>query len=380
MYKIRCTSCNDEIEITAALQKDIEQKLIDDIEDKHKSEIDKIEHAHKIQQQEEKQRIILETERQFKQELDLQSKQFEEEQKRNNDLIEKQFELTQKLRESKNAEQKIKLEYQQKIIEEEQKIKEQAKKEATDELNLKMLEKDKKIQDAQNQILELQRKIQQGSQQTQGEVLELEIEKRLQDYFKYDVIEEIGKGVTGADIIQAVRTIEGLNCGTIIWEIKNTKNFNKNWIQKLIDDKRIKKADIAVLVTTVLPDGIESFGYKQGVWICDIKSYLALSVSLRQQLIGVRKLIQANQGKVGKAEQVYNYLISNEFQQRVEVIVEYIINRRSEIDKERRAFIKKWEKEEKSLFSLLQGTAGIYGDINGIIGNALPKVKNLELE
>lgn len=299
--------------------------------------------------------------------------------KQNKELQEQLREMLKQLRELKDEKDKLGIEYEKRLLADQDKIKESAKSEAREELDLKIAEKDKRLQDAEKQILELQRKIQQGSQQLQGEVQELQLEALLRNEFPFDEIQEVPKGVNGADAIQVVRTQTGVICGSIIWESKRAKAWKAEWIQKLKDDQRLVKANLAVLASSVLPQTVVSFGMIEGVFVVDMHTAMSVAYLLRQQLINVHSAQVANNNKATKAEFVYNYLISNEFKQRIEVWVEYFKERQEKVNKERIYFNKKWQEEEKSIHKVIENTAGIYGDLQGLIGNALPRINTLEL-
>ncbi len=391
---IICNKCGNKIEITEAIRKDLEQKVLKEIEVKHTQEIEELKQQqtdlvkrNEVELEKAKIEITANTRKEankkLQKEFKIQLKEREEDAKRR----EKQYQqsqkqlidLTKQLREAKGAESKIKLEFERKLLAEQGKIKSDAKKEVEEELSLRIAEKDKKINDAQKQIRELERKIHQGSQQLQGEVLELKLEEILKQTFPFDEIKEVPKGIKGADVIQVVKTRTGMKCGTIVWESKNTKNWSSSWVQKLIEDQRALKAEIAVLVSSVLPEDIQSFGQINNIWVSDLKSAIALTYALRQQLIGIKSAQEINNGKSTKAEVVYKYLTSNEFKQRIEVWVEYFKERQGDLQKERLYFNKKWSKEEKEIHKVFESTASMYGDLQGLIGAALPKVKYLEL-
>ncbi|NMB70380.1 DUF2130 domain-containing protein, partial [candidate division WWE3 bacterium] len=255
-----------------------------------------------------------------------------------------------------------------------------AKQEVIDETQLLMAQKDKQLEDLRKQLGEAQRKAEQGSQQTQGEVQETFLEDMLRVEFPYDEVKEVPKGVEGADVIQIVKTNSGVKCGTIVWESKNTKAWSQGWVAKLKADQRTLKAEVAVIVSKVLPESVRLFGIVEGVWVADLSVTLGVATALRQQIIQIfnAKAVSANMSS--KAEIVYEYLTSNNFKQRIEVWVDYFKQRKEEIDKERAYFVKKWEKEDKSILQIFNNTAGIYGDLQGLIGNALPKVNYLELD
>jgi len=391
---IKCPKCGNKIEISEALKKDLEEKVLQQTQAKHQQDIEKLEKEkeelirEKNKELEEVKEKIL---RQAKEEATIKAKKIYdakieltkedalEQAKQNKELREEIKGLFKQLRETKGEKDKIEIEYQKKLMEEEGKIKQKARQEAEEEFSLEIAQKNKQMADLQKQLKEAERKAQQGSQQLQGEVLELELEEILRKEFIYDQIKEVPKGIKGADVIQVVRTNTGIICGTIVWELKNTKNWTKGWIAKLKEDQRFLKAELAVLVSKVLPETIKAFGVEDGVWVSDIKSSISLAHALRQQLIKVQSINQANKGRSNKANLVYGYLISNEFKQRIEIWVEYFKNRRDELEKERAYYMKKWQKEEKSIVKVVENTVGIYGDLQGLIGNALPKIQNLEL-
>lgn len=392
--KIKCQNCGNEIEITEALQKDLEKKILHETQAKYKNEIDSLkkqqENLIKTKELElEKAKIEISTKareeaiqkvyKEYESKIESTKQESEQREKQYKESQNQLTETLKQLREARDAESKMRIEFEKQLLLEQDKIKFNAKKEAQDELNLKIAEKDKKLADLEKQLDETKRKLQQGSQQLQGEVLEIKIEELLKNTFPFDEIKEVPKGIKGADVIQIVKTSTGTECGTIVWESKNTKNWSPSWIQKLIEDQRALKAEIAVLVSSVLPEDINSFGYQNKIWISDMESAIGLSYALRHQLIGIKTAQEVSKGKESRKEIVYNYITSTEFKQRIETWVEYFNNRRLDVQKERIYFNKKWEKEEKEIQKVLENTVGIYGDLQGIIGQALPKIQQLEL-
>ncbi|HRN86690.1 MAG TPA: DUF2130 domain-containing protein [Candidatus Dojkabacteria bacterium] len=391
---IKCEQCGNVIEITDAIRKELEAKVLQETQAKHDAEIKALKEKQE-QLEEQKQKEI----EQVKQEISESAKkdaiekvrkeydtkinstkeESEEREKQNQELQKQVSDLIKQLRESKDTEGKLKIQFEKQLLEEQDNIKQGAKKEAQEELSLQIAQKDKMLEDLKKQLQEAQRKAQQGSQQLQGEVQELALEDQLKQAFIYDEVSEVPKGINGADVIQTVRTNFGTSCGTIVWESKNTKAWSQQWVAKLKEDTRTLKADISVLVSSVLPEGIQSFAQIDGVWVCDMKSAIPLAFALRERIIAVRNIQEANKGKATKAEVVYNYLISNDFKQRIEVWIEYFKSRKEELDIEKRYFMKKWDKEDKNIMKVLHNTAGMYGDLQGLIGTALPKVQYLEL-
>ncbi|HPH78691.1 MAG TPA: DUF2130 domain-containing protein [bacterium] len=371
------------MEISEALTKDIQEQILKDVNVQHQNEITSLKNEYQTNLEKTKADIqkqaIEKANKAYEDKIKLTKDEAEEQNKKNQQLQKEMLEITKELRQARDAETKIKIEFERKLIDEQAKITLQAKQEAAEEAKFKLAEKDKKLLDMEKQIEEMKRKVQQGSQQTQGEVLELEFEERLKQQFPWDEIREVPKGIKGADIIQSVKTKSGVGCGTIVWELKNTKNWSPGWVQKLTEDQRALKAEMAILVSIALPDNVKSFAAAGNIWVSDYHSAINLAGVLRQQLLEVHKMSLINKGKETKAEQLYNYLTSNEFKQRIEVWVEYFQNKQIDINKERIYFTKKWEKDEKEIFRMIENTAGMYGEIQGVIGSALPRVDYLEL-
>src|SRR3984893_7378613 len=219
---------------------------------------------------------------------------------------------------------------------ERRKIEEQAVRGIEEQYRLKDAEKDKKLQDALAVNEELRRKLEQGSQQTQGEVLELELEDLIRTTFPFDQIEPVPKGMNGADLVHRVHNNKGHCCGTIVWESKRTKAWSDGWIQKLKDDLRLVKGDIAVIVSEALPKDIDNFGHVKGIWITSRDCAINLAAALRFLLIEVSTLKSAAVGKNERLEILYNYLSGSEFKQRVEAIVEAFIEMQGDLQEERR--------------------------------------------
>lgn len=298
--------------------------------------------------------------------------------KRNQEL---QEEMTAYIKKAAALEQKGReqeLELAKKLAEGQEKIRAEAQKQITAETQLKVAEKDKKIADMEKMVEELKRTAQQGSQQTQGEVLELELEERLKKEFPNDVIREVPKGIRGADVIQEVHDKYGKACGLILWESKNAK-WSNTWVQKLKDDQRAVKADMAILMSVDLPKELTPFKPHQGILITNRESAIPLAAELRIRLYELSVLKQANTGKGEKMEDLYAYVTSNDFRQRVEAIIEAFSAMNEDIEREKRWFTLKWARQEKYIRKVLDQTHALYGDLEGITGESLPELKTLQL-
>lgn len=251
---------------------------------------------------------------------------------------------------------------------------------ATDEQNeLKLRQKDEQLRQLQEQLQIAQRKAEQGSMQLQGEVQELAIEEWLKEKFPFDTIDEVKKGVRGADCMQIVHTRESQNCGKIYYESKRTKDFQKSWIEKFKADMREKGADIGVLVTDAMPSDMQRMGPYEGIWICSFKEFKGLSAVLREQIIRIHLALISQENKTDKMSLLYSFLTSNEFKMQIEAIVEAFTTMQSDLDSEKRSMQRIWKQREKQIEKVLDNTINMYGSIRGIAGNAIGSIKALEL-
>lgn len=248
------------------------------------------------------------------------------------------------------------------------------------EQELKLKEKEKQIEDMKKVIDDLKRKSEQGSQETQGEVLEIDIHASLERQFPHDLIRPVPKGMTGADLLQEVRDGALTPCGQIIWEVKNTKHWQPAWLDKLKADQREAGAAVAILVSVALPEGVRGFAQINGVWVTDLVHYPMLAVALRDQLQQVAFARAAGRGKNEKMELLYKYLAGDEFRHRIEAIVEAFIALRGQLEKERRAMQRQWAEREKQIERVIASTTGMYGSLQGIIGQGLAAIPALELD
>ena len=204
--------------------------------------------------------------------------------------------------------------------------------------------------------------------QSQGEVQELLLEELLRTSFPFDVIEEVGKGVRGADCIQTVRNNFGQECGRIIFESKRTKDFAADWIEKLKADMRSQGADVAVIVTQAMPKDMERFGEKDGVWICTFSEVKPIVHMLRDGIIKISSALKSQENRGDKMHLLYDYLTSREFAEQWQAIREGFMGMKLSIQKERDAMEKLWKAREKQLEKVLLNAAHIRGSIEGISG------------
>lgn len=291
-----------------------------------------------------------------------------------------QAELIKKQRELDDAKRELELTVAKRVQDGLTEARQLARKEAEDEQKLKVLEKEQTIAAMQKQIEDLKRRAEQGSQQLQGEVQELELENLLRLKFPFDAIEPVPKGEFGGDVLHRVIGSGGQIGGTLLWEFKRTKNWSDAWLVKLRDDQRAAKAEVAVIVSHTLPKGVETFELIEGVWVTHPRAALPVAMILRQSLLEIALARQSSEGQQSKTEMVYQYLTGPRFRQRVEAIVEAFSTMQEDLDKERKAIMKQWAKREEQIERVMQATVGMYGDLQGIAGKSLQEIEGLELK
>jgi hypothetical protein len=273
----------------------------------------------------------------------------------------------------------LQLDLERKLDDERRKITEQIGQRESERFSLVEAEYRKKIEDAQKANEDLRRKLEQGSQQLQGEVLELELEQSLAGAFVHDLIEEVKKGQRGADVVQTVRTPIGQSCGKIIWEAKRAENWSDKWLQKLKDDQQAAGADIAVLVTTVMPKGVtDAFCRIGDVWVVSPHVMRPVAETLRVTLLELQRLRLVNTGRNEKMEQLYDYLSGAPFAQRVRTMLESFEAMRSDLEAEKRAMQKMWAKRQAQIERVTGSMVNVVGELQAIAHDQLPQLEAIE--
>jgi hypothetical protein len=290
-----------------------------------------------------------------------------------------QAEYSRKQRELDDAKRELDLNIEKRVQEELTNVRVQAQKEAEDQLKLKVKEKEETIASMQKQIADLTRRAQQGSQQLQGEVLELELEGILRSQFPSDRIEPVPKGEHGGDIVHRVIGPLGQACGTILWECKRTKNWSDGWLEKLREDQLSAKAEVAAIVSQTLPKEVETFALINQVWVTHPRTALPLAMALRQALIDVTCARQTVEGQQTKMGIIYEYLTGPRFRQRLEAIAESFSSMRDDLFKEKKVITKQWAKREAQIDRIMTASIGMYGDLQGIAGKTLKEIEGFEL-
>ncbi len=406
-YVVTCPNCNHSFDpgdsIRDQVQRDLRTQMMDWQKKKDEEFKKKEADFQKIlqQQQEEAQRQSQAEKQQLQQELQenirkamaadydnqlrLLQQAVSDNEEKLKEARQKEFEFLQKEQALKNKEAELEIQLQKRLLEERNQLSELIRKEEAErnaiketEFQLRMRELEKQLEDQKKLADEMRRKAEQGSMQLQGEVQELMLEELLQSSFPFDKVEEVGKGIRGADCIQTIRNQFGQECGRIIYESKRTQAFSNDWIEKLKADMRSLGADVAVIVTQSLPKDMERFGEKQGVYICTFNEVKSLSLVLRNAILKIAEARKSQENKGDKMVLLYDYLISNEFGEQWKAIREGFMSMKLSIQKERDAMEKLWKAREKQLEKVLLNAAHIKGSIEGIAGTDAVNLNLLE--
>jgi len=417
---IKCPNCGTEININEVLSSELEKSLTQ----KHAHELEENRqkykeamHSLKLKEssmQEAKEKFDEELKRATREQLKIErqklhdelKKELVEEQSESVALLQKELEekskQVQELNASKVMIEKLKrdmteveskakadaqmalskqlLEEKEKLAKQSSDMKEQALKEIRQANELELKAKDEKIAQMAKSIEDAKRKAEQGSMQIQGEALELAIELWLSSQFPFDTVDEVKKGAFGADCVQTIHTRELQNCGVICYESKNTKSWSDAWVTKLKQDMLKVNADLGVLVTSVLPNGMERMGFVDGIWVCSLDEFKGSVSLLRESLILVHKTVQKEENKSDKMTLLYNYMTGNEFSMQMKAIVDGFMKMQEELEKEKRSLMASWKRREKTIDGVLMNTTEMYGALQGIAGSsAIVHIDALEL-
>ncbi|WP_462252732.1 DUF2130 domain-containing protein [Ferruginibacter sp.] len=372
--EVKCPNCGHQFELNESLKNEVEKELrgkMIDWQKKKEEEFDK-----------QKTVLVNDAIKKAGEEIAAKLKSLEEEARiktqQLQDLQKKELDLLRDKNALEEKQKNLEVEIEKRFLEKRKEIEESTIKREQELFDLKTKEYKLQMEQQQKLIEEMKRKIEQGSMQLQGESQETLLEQILKENFPFDIIEEVGKGVEGADCIQLVRNNSGVVCGRIIYESKRTKAWSNSWIDKLKTDKRTSGSDVAILVSQVFPKDMDKFGEKDGVWVCNFSEVSSVSYLLRSGIIKVFETQKAQEGKGDKMKMLYDYLTGNEFRGQMEAIVEGFMAMKQSIMKERIQMEKLWKEREKQLEKVLISTSGMYGSVKGIAGASVSDIPLLD--
>lgn len=403
--KITCPNCSHEFDVEEAISKKLEAHIKADFEKKLQAQNQKmleekkalqdlkaslekdkenqeelVEKALQEKLQQERAKIEADTLESFKEKMQSLEEENEKRRAENKSLREKEVALLKKEKAILEQQEEMALTIEKELLERQKDIEEKAKAKERESFELEKQKLLKQIEDNKKLAEEMKRKAESGSMQLQGEVQELALENLLKQIYPFDTIEEVPKGIRGADCIQNVVNALQQKCGSIVYESKRTKSFANDWIDKLKQDQIACKADVAVIVTETMPNDMPRFGERNGVWICGFHEVKSVSFVLREMLLKLQSVKQTQENKGDKMELLYSYLTSSEFVQSTKRVIENYDNMRQHLEKEKKAMNKLWAAREKQIWAVQENLVSIFGSIKGIAGTAIDDGNILELD
>ena len=399
--EITCPKCSHHFHIEDVLTNDLQKKIREDLQKEYVSKIDEYKKLKdELELQKENEEAIFNqkldealaekqketdriTEEKYASTIAKLNAELKQKSSENQELLQKEVKLLELEGTLEEREQQLELKTKKLLLEGKEKFEKEGRRKAQEEFELKEIQFNKDMAEQKKLIDDQKRKAEQGSMQKQGEILEIALEEFLQNNFRHDRISEVAKGVNGADVIQEVHNDFLQKCGSIVFETKRTKNFDKKWLDKLKQDQLQCKAEIAVLVTETLPKDIDKFDFQDGVWICSFQEVKTLVIALRQILVQSQSVKVANENRGEKMEILYNYFTSGEFTQKTKRLLDIFDNMSQQLESEKNVTKKLWAKREKEILTMKENLSIVSGDIAGIAGkevNLLEEFEDLVLE
>ena len=370
--KIQCPKCSNEIELTEQLAgpmlADLKASFNEELA-KRKSQSAAELVAAQVQAKEVAKAEISGEQTALKERIKAQDEKLREAQAAQTAALKREQEL-------KDKEAEMELTLQKMLADERPALAEKLAREADEKAGLKLAEQAQVMDGMKRQIEALKQKSEQGSIQTQGEAAEIVLEETLAAAFPMDGFVPVAKGVSGADVRQDVKGLNGI-AGSILWESKRTKNWSAGWLAKLRDDQRASGCEVAVITSHALPEGIDSFSMVDGIWVSAPRYAVPLASSLREALINVASAKDRVMGQETKMEMIYDYLTGTQFKQRVDAIVERFEDMQDNLRKERVFMEKQWALRAKQIDLVIASTVGMHGDLQGIAGRSMPEIDSI---
>jgi hypothetical protein len=386
---IKCPECQAQIPLSEIISHEIEEQLrhrlageLKERDRQHATVVatkeQELRQEFQVEQAERETQLKLRAEQRVASDLADLTARVEEQETQLRKARELELELRQARRKLDEEREALDLEIARKLDRERKRIATHAREGLAEAHQIELRQKDIELEQMQKQIRELQESSEQLRAGLRGEALEREIEGVLHDRFPADRVDPVKSGTRGADVLQTVRS-RGQDCGKILWESKRARNWSNAWTTKLKQDQAAAKADVAVLVCAALPPNVRYMELYEGVWVVDTVCVMALAAALREGVIGVAQARSVEANRNDAMDTIYEYLTSNAFARRIRMAVQTFIDMRSDLDSERRAMETRWNKRTKQLDQLALNTAGLYGELEALLGTALPTVDLLEL-
>jgi len=371
---VECPRCGEPIRISEAIHRQIEGELLQAKNEQFASLRREFNARAEERMQQAVQSAVAEARRAAQLETERLRREAAGSRESEKQLRAQQKALLEELSKANQARENAELAARRELLEKERRIREEAAQRASEDFNTKIREQEETINKLREQLTAAKQVAEQGSQQLQGEILELDIEQLLRGDFPYDTIEGVRKGERGADIRQVVNEPFYQNCGLILWECKNAKTYQASWLGKLRDELAAEKAQIGVIVFDS-DDDLKRLA--DNVWIVKPRYAMMLATFLREVCVKVAVANRNAEGKDVKIEMIYDYLTGGEFSSRIRYIMESYDEMAKQLDKEKKQAQQRWAAQEKILQKVTSSLYGMSGDLQGIAGQeiiALPAI------
>lgn len=244
---------------------------------------------------------------------------------------------------------------------------------ATREADLIRREASLKQEQALVRVRELESKLASASsERIRGEANELVLEDGLRKEFPGDRIEEVPKGINGADIVQKV--YEGSEfAGSILWELKRTKEWSQQWVAKIREDGRRVEASVCIIASDAMPKGINGVGCVDGVWVTSPAFAFPLAAALRHGLVLAARASSKSAG-TGKAQECYDFLTSPRFTDRLSAVMEAVTSMSTKMASEKSQAERSFALRASMMDAIVRAVVGLWSEAEGLLGGAIRPV------
>jgi hypothetical protein len=245
-------------------------------------------------------------------------------------------------------------------------IMEQAK---DDAINVEKARAFEETQKLSNKVNDLQRALERKTNEELGEGAEVSVFEALRKEFKGDKIERIPKGAPGADIRHVVM-LNGRECGTILYDSKNHKQWRDDHASKLRKDQLAEKAEHAILSTHKFPRDARQLHFRDGVLLVNPARVVAVVTIIRQHLLQLHTLRVSKVQREKKTATLYEFITSERCKQLLDRVDQRAAALLDLQEKEIKWHEKNWEHQGTGIRAIQKAKADLAGEINSILGVA----------
>ena len=191
-------------------------------------------------------------------------------------------------------------------------VREAMEKDKAEALAKKDSDNDEKTRKLLVQVQTLERKLEEKRADELGEGAHIQLLDALKAEFPEDSIRRISPGVSGADILHTVMR-NGVSCGSILYESKNSMQWRDDYVTKLVRDQTAAKADHAVLSTFKFPKDTDQVETRESVIIVKPTRAVTIAQILRKHLLHVHTLRLSKSERAEKTAALYDFMTSERY-------------------------------------------------------------------